>query len=235
MSTRSTGRRQFASSLVLVGGAAIAGCRPAHEEAKPRPGDEDAEAVITPGEDLMREHGVLERVLVVWSESDAPLRRGDVDVTAIRSSVELVQRFVEAYHERQEEDLVFPRLVQAGRERELVRTLREQHDAGRGITAEVWALLAGRPDESARVHAADRLAAYRRMYLAHASREDTIVFPILREITGTGYAELGDQLEEREREIVGEGGFERAVAEVARIERALGLDALSRFTPEQSA
>lgn len=183
----------------------------------------------------MREHGVLERVLVVWHEADLPLRRGEpIDVAALRESVELVQRFIERYHERLEEEVVFPRLEQAGRERALVRTLREQHEVGRGITAEVSHVLGGSLDEASRLLIADRLASYSRMYLAHASREDTIVFPTFRELSGASYSELGEEFEQREHEILGEGGFDAAVAEVTRIERAFGIDDLGRFTPERS-
>lgn len=183
----------------------------------------------------MREHGVLERVLVVWREADEPLRRGgDVDVAALRSSVQLVQRFIERYHERIEEDLVFPRLERAGREREIVRTLRDQHEVGRTITADLVRLLGAALDEASRTRVADRMAAYARMYVAHASREETVVFPVFRELLGPAYAEMGEQFEEREHELVGEGGFDGAVREVAGIERAFGIDDLSRFTPERS-
>lgn len=183
----------------------------------------------------MREHGVLERILVVWHEAEGPLRRGEpIDVAALRDSVELVQRFIERYHERLEEDFVFPRLERAGQQRELVRTLRDQHEVGRGITAELVRALGGSLDAPSRTQLADRFAAYARMYLAHASREDTIVFPAFRELVGEAYAELGEKFEEREHELVGEGGFRGAVAEVARIERAFGVDDLSRFTPARS-
>lgn len=251
MDVTRTGRRRFASTIAIVGGAAVVGCReggrpvrvePDGRRGSPKPeghdevrAEDDAEALITPGEDLMREHGVLERVLVVWAEADAPLRTGgDIELSALRSSVELVQRFVEGYHERLEEDLVFPRLEQAGREREIVRVLRDQHEVGRGATAEVSSLLSRPLDADARLRVANRLAAYSRMYLAHASREDTIVFPALREIVGARYAELGEDFEHREHEIVGEGGFDRAVEEIARIERAFGLEDLAVFTPERS-
>lgn len=180
----------------------------------------------------MREHGVLERILVVWREVDAPLRGGEtIDVAALRDSVGLVQRFIEGYHARLEEELVFPRLERAGRERELVRTLRAQHDAGRVITSRLADALQGSLDASSRAHVADELAAYSRMYLAHASREDTVVFPIFRELAGARYVELGEAFEEREHALLGEDGFERAVAEVARIERALGVAELALFTP----
>jgi hemerythrin-like domain-containing protein len=231
-------RRSFVTGLALGTAGTLAGCGRGETASPSRVCEEtsgEGEVGITPGEDLMREHGVLERVLVVWGEVDGPLRRGEeVDAAALRDSLTLVQRFVEQYHERLEEDVVFPRLESAGREVELVRTLREQHEAGRSITAEVVRLLGADLDAEARTRIADRLGAYTRMYLAHAAREDTIVFPALREITGAGYAELGEELERREHRIVGEGGFEQAVAEADRIERAFGLDRLARFTPEAS-
>jgi hypothetical protein len=115
-----------------------------------------------------------------------------------------------------------------------VRTLRDQHEVGRGITAEVVRVLGGSLDDASRARVADRLASYTRMYLPHASREDTIVFPAFRELSGARYAELGDEFEQREHEILGEGGFDAVVAEVARIERAFGIEDLSRFTPERS-
>lgn len=241
---RLTGRRGFVAAVAAMGGATVMSCNPRsgriHRQVPgsggpEATGGEEHEALITPGEDLMREHGVLERVLVVWHEADLPLRRGEpIDVAALRESVELVQRFIERYHERQEEEVVFPRLEQAGRERALVRTLREQHEVGRGITAEVSHVLGGSLDEASRLLIADRLASYSRMYLAHASREDTIVFPTFRELSGASYSELGEEFEQREHEILGEGGFDAAVAEVTRIERAFGIDDLGRFTPERS-
>lgn len=241
---RLTGRRGFVRAVAAFGGAAMMSCSSRADRAHgqgPRGertgtnGGEEHEELITPGEDLMREHGVLERVLVVWYEADEPLRRGEpIDVAALRAGVELVQRFIERYHERLEEEIVFPRLEQAGRERALVRTLRDQHEVGRGITAEVARILGGSLDDASRTHVADRLASYARMYLAHASREDTIVFPAFRELSGARYSELGEEFEQREHAILGEGGFDGAVAELARIERALGIEDLSRFTPERS-
>lgn len=217
-------RRSFLKGCASVTAVAAVGCTRSH------PSDE--EAVITPGEDLMREHGVLERVLVVWAEVDAPLRQGaDVDLVALRSSIDLVRRFGEAYHERLEEDFVFPKLEEAGRERELVRVLRAQHDVGRKITEELAPMLGGNLDAAARIYVADRLAEHSRMYLAHVSRENTIVFPAFREIVGSGYAELGEQFERREHELVGEGAFDHAVEEVALIERSFGLEELAHFTP----
>jgi len=69
------------------------------------------------------------------------------------------------------------------------------------------------------------------MYRPHAAREDTVIFPAFRDLLGqSGYRELGEQFEDKEHELLGEHGFETAVAEVARLEQYLGLGDLALFT-----
>ena len=69
------------------------------------------------------------------------------------------------------------------------------------------------------------------MYRPHAAREDTVLFPAFRAVIGrSGYAELGEQFEDKEHELLGEHGFEGTVAEVAQLEAALGIADLAKFT-----
>src|SRR5437867_8064103 len=57
------------------------------------------EPEVTATEDLMREHGVLRRILLIYREVAAPLRRGSaVDAASLRKATELFQRFGEQYH-----------------------------------------------------------------------------------------------------------------------------------------
>lgn len=66
----------------------------------------------------------------------------------------------------------------------------------------------------------------------HAAREDTVLFPALRGLVGKhAYAELGEQFEDREKQVLGDQGFEHAVEEIAGLEQAFGLDDLARLTP----
>jgi hypothetical protein len=70
------------------------------------------------------------------------------------------------------------------------------------------------------------------MYRPHAAREDTVLFPALRALVpGKEYAELGEQFEEKEHALFGEGGFHGIVEEVGELEKVLGIHDLSRFTP----
>jgi hypothetical protein len=45
------------------------------------------------------------------------------------------------------------------------------------------------------------------------------------------YRELGEQFEEKEHQLFGEGGFRDTVARVAEIEKSLGIHELAQFTP----
>ena len=82
----------------------------------------------------MREHGLLNRILLVYDEA---LRRIGVRETAplepVHRAATIIKSFVEDYHEKQEEEDIFPRLEKAGRLADACAVLRKQHDAGRGV------------------------------------------------------------------------------------------------------
>lgn len=227
------GRRQALQALVSVAGLAVTACA-STSTTRGRPsasaeGEDGGEAEVTPGEDLMQEHGVVERVLLVYDETARRIERGEpFDGAVVRRAADIVRRFVEDYHERSEEQFVFPRLEAARREVELVATLRRQHQRGREVT-DVIARLAGAPGEA--VELARALRGFARMYRPHAAREDTVLFPAFREVVGRGaYRELGERFEAQEHARFGEHGFEETVAEVARLETSLGIGDLASFT-----
>jgi hemerythrin-like domain-containing protein len=115
-----------------------------------------------------------------------------------------------------------------------VDTLLTQHKAGRTVTAEIL-----RPSTPTAFGAApnrERLVVsieqFIWMYRPHEAREDTVLFPALRTILSPGQVEaLGDRMEEDEHKVLGNEGFERAVDQVATIEKQLGIDGLKQFTP----
>jgi hypothetical protein len=96
---------------------------------------------VTPPEDLMREHGVLDRVLLLY---EAAIRKfssnADFDPALISQSAEIVRDFINDYHEKSEEQHVFPRFKKAGKMVELVDTLLTQHQAGRRVTETILKL-----------------------------------------------------------------------------------------------
>jgi hemerythrin-like domain-containing protein len=229
-------RRELLQGLASTAGLAVVACAtagtarggeasaPQHEKK-----GEPEEALVTPGEDLMQEHGVLERILLIYDEAARRIEHTEeLDLTSVTSSAGIVRRFVEEYHEKNEEKFVFPRLRTARREVELVDVLLRQHQRGRELTDDILRKAAA----GASPELAQALRNFARMYRPHAAREETVLFPAFRDVVGRkGYEELGEQFEDEEHERFGEHGFENTVAEVAKIEAALGIADLAKFTP----
>jgi len=184
----------------------------------------------------MREHGVLKRVMLVYEESLRRLHAGEeLPPEALADAAGIIRSFIEDYHEKLEEDYLFPRFRQANKLVELVDVLLEQHQAGRRLTdttlrlANLQALKS--PDDSLKL--SDSLQKFIRMYAPHEAREDTVLFPALRGIVSSNeYYSLGEEFEEKEHELFGEDGFDMMVDRVAAIEKSMGIFNLKQFTPQ---
>jgi hemerythrin-like domain-containing protein len=189
---------------------------------------------VTATEDLMREHGVLRRVLLIFDDLEAKLRQGrEFPSQVLTEASGLIRRFIEDYHEELEEKHVFPRFEKAGKLVGLVKILRRQHEAGRKITSFLLSpTAAGAADPVGRQKVADYLHAFARMYRPHAAREDTVLFPALRGVVSPGeFHEMSDRFEDQEVARFGRGGYEKIVAQVAGLEKTLGIEDLAQFTP----
>ena len=192
---------------------------------------------VPPTEDLMREHGVLRRILLVYEEAIRKLRSGDaaaVDVVdVIGGAANIVHRFVEGYHERLEEEFVFPKLEKAGKLLDLTQVLRIQHAAGRKVTDAIRESTKQKSATAGQRQALTaNLEAFIRMYAPHAAWEDTELFPVFRQLYSEAELDrLGDRFEDQEHKLLGGGGFEGSLKDVGDLEKALGIHDLSKFTP----
>src|SRR5512141_212604 len=99
---------------------------------------EGSEPEVTATEDLMREHGVIRRALLVYSQLADKLRKspGSVDASALHKTAQLFRTFGEDYHERMlEEQHIFPIVKKMkGRAAGYPDVLTAQHQRGREIT-----------------------------------------------------------------------------------------------------
>jgi hemerythrin-like domain-containing protein len=192
-------------------------------------------AQIPSSEALMREHGVLKRLLLVYREATTQLQAGHgVPADALHQAADVMHTFIHGFHEGMEEGYVFPPLRRVGKQVDTVNTLLVQHGRGRQITQRVLAATAaaGMSDPSTRTRLAEDLAAFVRMYEPHEAREDTVVFPAFRAITpGKRFAELAERFAELHDKQFGPHGFTNIVNQVAEIERRFGIDNLAQFTP----
>ena len=187
-------------------------------------------------EDLMREHGVLRRALLVYVESVPKIRAnpGSIPADALTRTAKLFRSFGEDYHERKlEEAYIFPAIKKAGGPAAgYADVLKVQHDRGREVTEYILAVtgkgVIGMGDAEPLARA---LESFVLMYQNHAAREDTIVFPAWKEaLSERQLHEMGDKFEEIERQQFGKDGFEDAVSQIGQIEQALGLADLAQFT-----
>jgi hemerythrin-like domain-containing protein len=204
-------RRLFLGTSAVAAGLAL-----------PGRADADADAdEVGPTEDLMREHGVLRRILIVYDETIRRVTaREAFPRDALVEAARIVRDFIENYHEKDEEDFVFPRLGH----HPLVPVLLAQHVAGRKITDEI---LRTRPWP---VDLPALLGNFNRMYRAHAAREDTVIFPAFRAAVGAKELDRLKEVFEREEDALPHGGFDKMVAAVAQIEDRFGIADLAKFT-----
>jgi len=191
---------------------------------------------ISPAEDLMREHGVLNRILLIYDEHLRMLiEKKPFDGSVLVAAAGIVRHFVEEYHEKLEEDYVFPRFRKAKKLVKLVDTLQAQHKAGRDLTAKIRELGATatlKYVSSDGDKLGDALRAFLGMYRPHEAREDTVLFPAFRSIVSDHeYDSLGEDFEKKENQLLGDDGFFKVVNQVAQLEKRLGIYDLAQFTP----
>jgi hemerythrin-like domain-containing protein len=208
---------------------------------KPPADDKKTAEDISPAEDLMREHGVLNRILLIYDDHLRMLTaKKTFDGSILVNAADIIRHFVEDYHEKLEEDFLFPRFRKAGKLVNLVDTLLAQHKAGRELTAQIRELAAlptlkyvsdkGASDAE---KLSDALRSFLRMYRPHEAREDTVLFPAFRSIVSPHeYDALGDDFEKKEDELFGDEGFFKVVDQVAELEKKLGIYDLAQFTPK---
>jgi len=195
---------------------------------------------VSATEDMMREHGVLRRTLIVYSELADRLRgnAGGVDPAALADAAKLFREFGEQYHERMlEEQYVFPEVRRSGGPNEkLVEILLQQHQRGREITEYLYRIGSGGQIGGDAEPLAGALAGMARMYNAHAAWEDTVVFPAWKKMQSKARLdELGEKFEEIEHRTFGKDGFEDALARIGRVEQTLGLADLASYTARAPA
>lgn len=227
-------RRRFIR-LSGIGGAGLVVAGLAAPGALADDKDKEKEEEVSPAEDLMREHGVLKRVLLVYGEAIRRIDGGmELSPDPILDSAKVIRSFVEDYHEKLEEALLFPRFRKANRLVDLVNVLMQQHQAGRKLTDLTlrYANQRSLADAGEKKQLRDSMAEFIRMYSPHEAREDTVLFPAFRKIvSGHEYDALGEDFEKKENQLFGDDGFEKMVDRVAGIEKKMGIYDLSQFTP----
>lgn len=232
-------------NLILIGGSTAIATAGLMRSARSEGVGEKLKEVVTgkkgeevsPPEDLMREHGVLDRVLLLY---EAGMRkfasREDFDPALLKQSGEIIRDFINDYHEKSEETHVFPRFRKAGKMVDLVDTLLRQHEAGRKLTQTIVRLApSSRDNTDDRNQLVSSMQSFITMYRPHAAREDTDLFPKLKDVVSANeYDAMAEDFEKEEHRLFGEDGFEKMAARVAQLEQQMGVHDLNLFTPNRT-
>lgn len=204
-------------------------------ETKHLPQKQAEKVPVSTIEDLMREHGVLSRVLLIYENIIERINNGKTFPSdALIESTEIIRAFIQSYHEKLEENYIFVRFQKA-HDRELiklVKVLKKQHKIGHKIIDDMINIENKIQDPSYQKKLINLMDAFIHMYRAHKAKEDTILFPAFHNIvTASEYGRLGDVFEAEEEQLFGEKGFEKIVKQVGKIEQSLNMFKLSNFTP----
>ncbi len=198
---------------------------------------------VSTNENLMRQHGILRRVLLMYDEV---IRRIDAKQEfpsqTVIDSAQIVRKFIEDYHEKLEEEHIFPLFrryyrrddvlrLYAQKLVDLVDILDTQHPAGRRLTDRILSTLQSLKTPEDRQKLAQNLRAFIRMYAPHLAREDTVLYPALHVITSRQeYDDLGEKFDEIEHKTFGADGFDIYLDQVTAFEKHLGIYDLAQFT-----
>src|ERR1041384_993983 len=142
MNSRNT-RRDFLRTSAIVGtGLVLNSCSRPNQGKEQMEVSKEAEnekgGEVTATEDLMREHGVLRRALLVYTAAATKLHSNPSSIPpdALQKTAKLFRAFGEEYHEKKlEEAYIFPAVKQAGGEAAIYPDiLVTQHNRGPEIT-----------------------------------------------------------------------------------------------------
>lgn len=191
------------------------------------------------GEDLMEEHGVLGRLLLIYDAISIKLRNGhtepesNVAKSCLSESTQLIIDNIQGNHERIEELVIFPALRKVNMHSDLVTILVSQHHAGQElINAIAKKLHSGATrTEAGRNELADLTSSFSIMYRPHALREDTVIFPTLHRIMSPdAYQQLSESVRTLETKMVHNPTLEDILKQIDQLETALSIHDLAQFT-----
>ena len=137
---------------------------------------------------------------------------------------------LEDCHEKLEEKYIFPVVRKDVELRGTVAVLLEQHKIGRELT-DFIIKKEETNDPAGKNIIAEKLALIVKMFRAHESREDTVIFPAFRKaLSEKEYDDLGSKFIDEENELLGEDSFEITLRRVESIEAKLAINDLSTYS-----
>lgn len=199
------------------------------------------EKEVTPVEDLMQEHGILNRILLIYEEIVRRLNNNvSVPSDLVLQCATIIRNFIEDYHEKNEENYIFPVVNKCPQYHELIQTLLYQHQLGRVYTDNILSIAQNSHRTMRTIRTipktqskelAENLINFVHMYRAHESREDTEVFRAFHSLTSDKeYHQLGEQFEKIEEKLFGKDDYDTILGQIEHIEELLNINDLNSYS-----
>lgn len=171
-----------------------------------------------------RQHAAVTRIILIYDEILKRLKNNETYPPEALSQTAIISRtFMQDYHEKLEEGLIFPRFDKAYRHVDLVHVLKRQHELGNQALNTLLAdIELGSPDKT---KIADSIKTIIQLYSPHKDREDVVLLTDLKTILTPGeYEEVWQELQKKEKEHFGEHGFKNLEDKIEEIETSLGIE-----------
>jgi hemerythrin-like domain-containing protein len=196
---------------------------------RPPPGLEKAMEKISPTEELCIEHAMLDRIMLAMDQTLKMAGSRKADLSPLKQACAMIRQVVDEHHMKIEEEEVYPKFEDDRVLAPMIEDFEEQHDEARKMVDRLEELAeAGKPDtaELRRV-----FMDFRDMMMAHAAREETVLFPAMQ---GTWSDDELDALkeaqEEDEKKLLGDDADEKVFKMLGDIEAAAGIESVGDFT-----
>lgn len=168
---------------------------------------------MTPTQELMAEHRVIEKMLAIAVKAADRLENGEeLDQNLYPGATDFFRNFADKCHHAKEEQLLFERLKQRGLSAKTgpLSIMYSEHEQGR---AHVRALSerADKPlDASTRKELVEHSRAYADLLYAHIAKEDKILYPLANNIlTAVDQMDLQRGFDDIEEKVMGPGVHEK--------------------------
>lgn len=194
------------------------------------------EVKYSPIEDLMEEHSILRRALLIYEECIRRMNIGeDFDPALLVEATNVIKVIIIYHHALLEHEYIFPRFREADKYVEMCDILTEQHGAADG-QEQIILQHANREsiaNPETREILINAIRKSIRVFRPHINTEDTEMFPEFKTVvTAHEFYELGKKFKEIEYQKWGENGHRQMVDKIIHVEKALGINDLGSFTPK---
>ena len=178
-------------------------------------------------EDVMYEHGIVRKLLVIYNKCiDIIQSENNPEIYSIvKQTALIIRKFVEEYHEFIEEEYIFPLFKNDFKYDKLIKELIKQHTISREITDKILEL----SDKKSKEELIKLIKQFNEIYAIHMYTEDLMIIRNVRKhISQEEFIALSKKFDEIEDELLGEHGFETILREVITIEQKLDINIVYR-------